>query len=555
MGALLQQPAKLVVEILGDPHKVSMETIEFIFRLGLSATFAAAGALKLADREGSRRALTGFGLPESLATPLAWLLPTAEIVVAITLLPLTTAWFGAIGALALLLMFLIGIGANLAQGNSPDCHCFGQLHSEPVSWSVFARNVALAAMAAFIVAQGRDNAGLSAVSWMGVLTTGEIVSLIFSVFATAMLIPIFAMLRRALKQQTTLLETVAAMKKLIDEDYAEPAPVEREDASPPVEGLPVGAMAPPFALPTLAGGRTSLDDLLAPGKPTLLFFVSPNCAPCKSLLPQVRVWQRDYGDYLTIVVLSKGSEKEVQSKIARYEPPHLLLIGESSLPDDYQAKWTPAAVLIDSRGRIASAVAAGEDAIRALITHTVTTAESPAIGQNGSNRSGGHRPQIKVGSSLFKVGEPAPRFSLPDLRGREVSLDDLLGEETLLLFWNPSCGFCKAMAEDIRRWEANPPAGAPRIVFISSGEAVDVKAESGKFKSPFLHDQEFDIGPMFGAKGTPSGILIDAEGRIASSVAVGEKNILALLGVRKVELPVAKAASNSGNAEAFSEAL
>jgi thiol-disulfide isomerase/thioredoxin len=524
-----------------------METIEFIFRLGLSATFAAAGALKLADREGSRRALIGFGVPEPLAAPFALLLPVAEIVVALALLPLTTAWFGAIGALALLVMFLIGIGANLAQGNSPDCHCFGQLHSEPVSWSVFARNVVLMAVAAFIVAQGKDNAGLSAVSWMSALTTGEVVSLIFSVFATAMLVPVFVMLRRALKQQTALLETVAAMKKLIDEDYAESAPVEREDAAPPVEGLPVGAVAPPFALPTLAGGQTSLDDLLALGKPTLLLFVSPNCAPCKSLLPHVRVWQRDYGDHLTIVVLSKGSEKEVQSKIAKYEARHLLLLGESSLSDDYQAKWTPAAVLIDRRGRIASAVAAGEDAIRALVTHTVTTAESPAIGQNGSN---GHRPQIKVGSSLFKVGEPAPRFSLPDLRGQEAGLDDLHGAETLLLFWNPSCGFCKAMAEDIRRWEGDSPTGAPRIVFISSGEAAEVKAESENFKSPFLHDQEFEIGPMFGAKGTPAAILIDAEGRISSSTAVGEKNILALLGVRKVELPIAKAALNQAG-EAF----
>ncbi|MGE0132777.1 MAG: MauE/DoxX family redox-associated membrane protein [Blastocatellales bacterium] len=531
-----------------------MDIVLLIARLIPAFIFGVAGIAKLADREGSRSALISFGVPGSLAAPLGSLLPIAEIVVALALLSPTTAWFGAVAALALLVTFLIGIGVNLARGNSPDCHCFGQLHSEPVSWPVFARNVALAAVAAFIVAQGRDNVGLSAVSWMNALTTGEIVSLIFSVFAVAMLIPMFVMLRRALKQQTALLETVAAMKKLIDEDYAEPAPVEREDAAPPVEGLPVGAMAPPFALPTLAGGRTSLDDLMELGKPALLLFVSPNCSPCKSLLPHVRVWQRDYGDHLTIVVLSKGAEKEVKSRIAKYEAQHLLLLGESTLPDDYQARWTPAAVLIDRRGRIASAVAAGEDAIRALITHTAATVESPANGQNGTNRSGGHRPQIKVGSSLFKVGEPAPRFSLTDLLGREVNLDDLLGGETLLLFWNPSCGFCKAMADDIKRWEANPPAGAPRIVFISSGEAAEVKVESENFKSPFLHDQEFDIGPIFGANGTPSAILIDAEGRISSSTAVGEKNILALLGVRKVDLPIAKGASNRAGKESAQQA-
>ena len=34
-------------------------------------------------------------------------------------------------ALALLLAFVGGIVVNLARGTTPDCHCFGQLHSEP----------------------------------------------------------------------------------------------------------------------------------------------------------------------------------------------------------------------------------------------------------------------------------------------------------------------------------------------------------------------------------------------------------------------------------------
>ncbi len=516
-----------------------MEIVLLIARLILVVIFGVAGAAKLADRPGARRALAGFGIPEALTPLLVLGLPLAEIIVALALLPLATAWWGAIGAATLLLIFLIGIGVNLVRGTSPDCHCFGQLHSEPVSWSVFVRNAVLAAIAGFILLQGKDTPGLSAVDWMQDLRAGEAVSLCLSAVAAALLIPIFVMLRKALKQQTILLETVTAMKKLIDEDYVEPVPVEREDAAPPVEGLPVGAVAPSFSLPSLAGGTISLEELLSLGKSVLLLFISPTCSPCKILLPHIRVWQRDYGDHLTVVLMSKGTEKEVQAKIAKYESRYVLLQGESSVADEYQSKWTPSAVLINRQGRIASQMTSGDEAIRALITHAVATDESSASAQNGIAR-----PQIKLGSSLFKVGELAPRFAVPDLQGKERSLDELLGRETLLLFWNPGCGYCKAMADDLKRWEAKPGRNAPQLVFISMGGEAVVKQESEGFKSLFLHDADSDIMPMFGANGTPSAVLLDAEGRITSSLAVGEKNILALLGIRKVELPIAKGLSN-----------
>ncbi len=518
-----------------------MELILLLARLMLTAVFGVAGVTKLADREGSRRALTGFGVPDSLVEPLAWALPTLEILVALLLLPISTAWLGGIGALVLLAVFLLGIGINLARGNSPDCHCFGQLHSAPVSWKVFARNAALAAVAGFIVvqgvAQGPANVGLSATEWINEMKVSEALSLLLSIAAVSLIVPIFVMLRRALQQQTAMAETITAMQKLIEEDYAEPEPLERADALPPVEGLPVGAPAPAFSFATLAGGSSSLAELLALGKPLLLLFVSPNCSPCRTLLPNVRAWQRDYGDFLTIALLSKGSEKEVRNKIAKYEATHVLLQGESLIADEYQAKWTPAAVLIDRTGKIASPVTSGDDAIRTLVTYAVTTSESPQ--QNVS------LPQIKLGKSLFNVGEPAPRFALTGFDDHgigEIGLDSLLGKDTLLLFWDPGCGYCKALADDLIRWEAK--SSPTQLVFISSGEAAEVKQESERFRSLFLHDADFDIGPMFGANGTPSAVLLDATGRIASSLAVGEQNILGLLGVRKINLPLAKGAFN-----------
>ena len=512
-----------------------MEIVLLIARLFLASIFGIAGIAKAADLEGSRRTLIEFGVPKELATPLGWSLPFVEILVALALLPVTSAWWGAIAALALLLIFAIGIGVNLSRGQAPDCNCFGQLHSKPVSWSIFARNLLMAAVAALIISQGKQSPGLSAFSWLADLKTGEIASLALSLVAAGLMAVTVVYLRRLLKQQATVLERIEAMKKVIDEDYAEPAPVERADAAAPVEGLPVGAPAPSFALASITGEQVKLDDLLAYGKPVLLLFVSPNCFPCKSLFPVVRAWDRDYSEQLTIALLSKGTVKENQNRVAQYGAKHLLLQGDHAVSEDYQSKWTPAAVLINSEGRIATPVTYGDEAIRALVNHTVTTGAGLTVAK-GSN---GTIPHITVGSSLFKVGEPAPRFSLPDLSNRVVSVEDLLGQDTLLVFWDSACRFSMAMSEDLRRWEENPPEGAPRLVIVASGKADDVKRKVKNFTSPILFDSEFDIAPMFGSNSTPSAVLIDGEGRIASSLAIGARNVLALAGVRKIELPIA----------------
>src|SRR5918911_2402278 len=210
-----------------------MEILLLLARLLLAVVFVVAGLAKLADRAGSRQALVGFGLPAVLAAPLGLLLPLAELAVAVALLPTTTAWWGALGALALLLLFVVGIGFNLARGRTPDCHCFGQLHSEPVGRPTLARNGILAAIAGFVVWQGQHNAGLSAVSWLGTLTAAAWVGLIVGIIVLGLLAAEGWLLAQLLQQNGRLLqrlETVESHLGIVN--------------SGPAQGLPVGAPAP-----------------------------------------------------------------------------------------------------------------------------------------------------------------------------------------------------------------------------------------------------------------------------------------------------------------------
>jgi len=144
-----------------------------IARLLLAGVFVVAGLAKLGDLAGSRQAMRDFGVPALLAAPFGLLLPLAELAVAIALIPTVSAWWGALGALVLLLLFIVGIGYNLARGRQPECHCFGQLHSTPAGWPTLMRNLVLAIIASFIVGLGRVNAGLSIVNWLDVLTTAQ----------------------------------------------------------------------------------------------------------------------------------------------------------------------------------------------------------------------------------------------------------------------------------------------------------------------------------------------------------------------------------------------
>ena len=160
-----------------------MELALLIARLVLAAVFVVAGLAKFADQEGSREAMLGFGVPGPLTRPFGMLLPPVELAVAILLIPLSTAWYGAIGAAALLALFVVGIAVSMARGVAPDCHCFGQIHSEPAGWRTLIRNGILAAVAGFVIYKGQDDAGASAIGWFTALSGGVQAALLLGAVA------------------------------------------------------------------------------------------------------------------------------------------------------------------------------------------------------------------------------------------------------------------------------------------------------------------------------------------------------------------------------------
>jgi hypothetical protein len=78
------------------------------------------------------------------------------------------------------------------------------------------------------------------------------------------------------------------------------------------------------------------------------------------------------------------------------------------------------------------------------------------------------------------------------------------------------------------------PEGAPKLLFVSAG-TEEANREMG-LASTVVLDQQFAAGRAFGATGTPSAVLVDAEGRVASEVAVGAPAVLELAKATQTEV-------------------
>src|SRR5579884_2835420 len=385
-----------------------MSMFLLISRIALALVFGIAGIGKIADPSGSRRSLAGFGVPRVLVNPLVWLLPVAEIGCAMALIPVASAWYGALGVMVLLIGFTAAIGTSLIRGRRPDCHCFGQLHSEPVGWKTLVRNIVLACISGCVVVAGRDNPGAGIFSWSHRMNPGSsaISGLVIAIAALA-IFELWALIH-LLRQNGRLMLRLDAVEARL-----------AASAEPPAPGLPVDTEAPAFSLPNLIGHTVTLEALEQRGKPIVLFFTEPGCGACDTALPELSQWQRDYRNVLSIVPVSRGDVAENRAKSAKYGLEDVLLQVDREVAEAYKSEGTPGAVLI-RRGRIDAPLAVGLESIRALVAR----AALPDTVHNG---------------------DVVPSIKLPDLSGKLFDVATFANRRTMMLFWSPSCGFCQQM--------------------------------------------------------------------------------------------------------------
>ncbi|HEX5417878.1 MAG TPA: TlpA disulfide reductase family protein, partial [Chloroflexota bacterium] len=219
------------------------------------------------------------------------------------------------------------------------------------------------------------------------------------------------------------------------------------------EGIPIGEPAPDFSLPALTGSAptVSLEDLR--GKRLLLMFMRPGCTYCQQMAPDVAEMPIDgRGGRPVPVILTIGEEAENREFVDEFDlKGPVLRHADDALYRPYKITGTPMGYLIDEQGNIASDVLVGGDAILATYESTIVPENGSAQTENGTNGAGLKTTQSRLQRDGLKAGTVAPDFSLPAIDGSTLHLADLRGRPVLLVFSDPECAPCQALAPHLEK--------------------------------------------------------------------------------------------------------
>jgi len=339
-----------------------MELVVLLAKLLIAGAFLLASISKLAARASFRQTLLAFGASTKIAPAVAIILPIAELVLAFALLVPAFAWWAALASAILLGTFTAILLFNVVRGNRVSCNCFGQLSSAPIGWNNVARTFMLSAIATIIVLAGRNRGASFLGAWPTEMSMLELVSLVASAAALSVSLMATWLALQLMAQNGRLLKRLDALEAPGSSLGPHWAP-----GNYSLPGLAIGTPAPDFALHDVHGRIMTLDGLLAGDKRVLLAFTDPACAPCNALLPDLATWERDLSSTISLSVISSGSLDQNVSKAEEHGLRSVLLDEAQEVSNAYLAALTPSAVMIDSDGRVASALAVGTDEIRALV--------------------------------------------------------------------------------------------------------------------------------------------------------------------------------------------
>ena len=111
-----------------------------------------------------------------------------------------------------------------------------------------------------------------------------------------------------------------------------------------------GDAAPLLAVRSIDGRELSLGGKSATGRRTLLFFLSPSCPVCKTVLPTVVAVARGEKPEIDVVLASDGRPEEHATLAADASARGLPYVLSTELGLAYQVGKLPYAVLIDAEG-------------------------------------------------------------------------------------------------------------------------------------------------------------------------------------------------------------
>lgn len=120
------------------------------------------------------------------------------------------------------------------------------------------------------------------------------------------------------------------------------------------------------------------------------------------------------------------------------------------------------------------------------------------------------------------IGSQAPEFRLLDMNGRFVALSDMQGKVVLLNFWATWCGPCRVEMPSMEALYQSYRDKGLEILAVSvdeQGPAVTRPFQEDRgLTFPILHDRDYQVGLLYGARSLPMTYIIDRKGTIRERV-------------------------------------
>jgi peroxiredoxin len=157
-----------------------------------------------------------------------------------------------------------------------------------------------------------------------------------------------------------------------------------------------------------------------------------------------------------------------------------------------------------------------------------------------------------VRTAALPVGTAAPEFEVAGADGKPVTLTGLrsAGHPVLLIFTDPDCGTCRSLLPDVAAWQAGYQERFTAAL-ISRRPAVASAGLAARYGLAHVGVQrDREVAVAYAYAGTPSAVVVSADGRIASRVAAGPDGVRALaagLLARAAAVGTAPASAAAGN--------
>jgi peroxiredoxin len=139
----------------------------------------------------------------------------------------------------------------------------------------------------------------------------------------------------------------------------------------------------------------------------------------------------------------------------------------------------------------------------------------------------------------IRRGSPAPSFSLPNAVGQTRTLPGLLagGRPVLLVFSQPACAACQALLGELREWQVRLGERLTIALVDQASAAPEPGSLALRATDHLLLDGDGAVASAYGVTATPSAVLVGGDGRMASTIARGSKEIEELVEARLGDEP------------------